>query len=122
MTRPVTGVPTSAWRPGMPSLYAGFSGILAGGQQSPGGYCVWVTAASGNPVPVVWPQGFRARLDPLELLGPGGEVVARGGDHLTAGGGFLPVDPARPCMLGQDRAFHVQSGIRVTGGTGPVPG
>lgn len=56
---------------------------------------------------MLWPPGYRARLDPLEILDPDGQIVAREGDLLVVGGGIVPVDPA-PCTLGQSAAFYIQ--------------
>ncbi len=63
-------------------------------------------------MPVVWPAGFHARLDPLELLNAEGEVVARAGDWISVAGAEMPAGPESPCMLGQDCAFHVQDEMR----------
>lgn len=56
---------------------------------------------------MLWPPGYRARLDPLEILDPDGQIVAREGDLLVVGGGIVPVDPA-PRTLGQSAAFYIQ--------------
>ena len=37
---------------------------------------------------MTWPDGFSVRLDPIELLGPDGQVLAREGDVLYATGGM----------------------------------
>lgn len=52
------------------------------------------------PAVVAWPHGWVARdLDGVrELLDGGGNVVAREGDHISAGGGFYPPnDRFHPC-------------------------
>jgi hypothetical protein len=58
-----------------------------------------VEHADGFSVPVVWPHGYVARDgDPRELLDDSGRVVAREGDHFSAGGGsFPPNDWFYPC-------------------------
>jgi hypothetical protein len=89
------------------AMAARFGGELAGGSVADGTYCVWLIDR-GETRAVVWPPGYRARLDPVEILNPGGEVVARGGDMLVVGGGGVPVDPSRPCSLGQPSAFFIQ--------------
>ncbi len=71
-------------------MAARFGGELAGGSVADGTYCVWLID----------------RGDARALVG--GEVVARGGDMLVVGGGGVPVDPSRPCSLGQPSAFFIQ--------------
>jgi hypothetical protein len=82
-------------------------GVVTDGVVADGAYCVWLTAR-GEPEALLWPPGYRARLDPLEILDQDGEVVAREGDMLVVGGGAIPVDPALPCSMGQSAAFHIQ--------------
>jgi hypothetical protein len=105
--RPVAAVPTSSWRPGDPSRLALLIGTVEGGGTSDGHFCVWVRRESGEIVPVVWPAGFRARLDPLELLNAQGAIAAAAGDRINVCGGLMPVDPGRPCSLGLDNTFYV---------------
>jgi hypothetical protein len=107
----VVPVPASSWRPGDISLLALARGTLEGGQRG-GRYCVWLSTWTG-PHPVVWPAGYHLRRHPLELLGPGDVVVARGGDQVTFSGGGLPVSPGRACMLGQGNALYVMSRVSV---------
>lgn len=38
--------------------------------------------------PIRWPQGYTARLDPLEVSDQEGRLVAREGDRISFGGGF----------------------------------
>jgi len=89
-------------------MRAGLGGVLEGSEAGPDRWCLWMRSDSGNRVPLVWPAGFSARLDPHEVLNASGEVYARVGEHLVLGGGFLPVDPQDPCSLGRDQAFYVQ--------------
>jgi hypothetical protein len=37
---------------------------------------------------MTWPADWSVRFDPLELISPDGEVFAREGDWLVAGGGY----------------------------------
>lgn len=106
-SRPAISVPTSEWRPGDPALLRLLTGVLRGGWVGSGEFCCWVEGESGETVPVIWPSGFSARLDPFELLNPAGEVAARLGDKLTLCGGLLPVTTTQPCSLGLDEAFSV---------------
>ncbi len=98
-------VPTSSWRPGDPSLLALTIGTLAAGTYR-GKWCLWLVARPGSRrIPIVWPAGFRARRNPLELLTSGGTVAAHGGERIKLTGGLGPVSH-RPCMLGQREAFY----------------
>jgi hypothetical protein len=109
---PLDVVPTSAWRPGDVSLLALVRGTLRGGDER-GTFCVWL-AGRGRRSAIIWPAGYHARLHPFELLDAQGVVVAKGGDLISAGGGEAPVQPGRPCMLGQRSAFYVMSSVSVT--------
>lgn len=68
---------------------------------------IWVEEEDGEIVPVVWPAGYRARLDPLELLDATGTVVAVPGTPISVAGGFIPIDPAD--QGGTDEAFYVMA-------------
>jgi hypothetical protein len=50
-----------------------------------GGSMVFVDAASGNQLQVVWPNGYSARLidERAELIPPDGSVLAREGDVIS---------------------------------------
>jgi hypothetical protein len=63
----------------------------------------WLTDANGQLTLIMWPGNFRARFDPLEVLDHHGDVVARGGDCVTAAGGFL--QPGDPRALGHEHVF-----------------
>jgi hypothetical protein len=63
----------------------------------------WLVDPNGQLVLIMWPRGFRARFDPLELLDEHGKVVARGGEVLTVGGGFLK--SGDPRSLGHQLVF-----------------
>ena len=90
-----------------PAFAARSGGRVAGGVTADGTYCVWLTDR-GELEAVLWPPGYWARLDPLEILDPDGQIVAREGDMLIVSGGTVPVDPA-PCNLGQSAAFYIQA-------------
>jgi hypothetical protein len=110
--RPIINLPSARYtRPGskaQPRMAARFGGRLAGGTVEGGHYCVWLTDR-GDTTALLWPPGYRARLHPLEILDPDGNLVARTGDLLEVGGGHVPVDPTQPCMMGRSSAFAVQS-------------
>jgi hypothetical protein len=110
-TRPVISLPAGPMMrtpDGQQLAFAARSGgRLTGGVAADGTYCVWLTDR-GEPQPVLWPPGYQARLDPLEILDPDGQILAREGDMLVVSGGSVPVDPA-PCSLGQSAAFYIQA-------------
>ena len=110
-TRPVINLPAGpgmATSDGQQLAFAARSGgRLTGGVAADGTYCVWLTDR-GESEAVLWPPGYRARLDPLEILDPDGQIVAREGDMLVVSGGTVPVDPA-PGSLGQSAAFYIQA-------------
>ncbi len=77
----------------------------------PGGYDYARTA-------LVWPHGFSARDNPVRLIGPDGQVLARLGDLVTLGGGssppgFVPGSTQDPCGIGN--IFFVSSVVTVNG-------
>ena len=47
----------------------------------------------GDAIPVIWPYGCRARLDPLEILDRHGSVLAREGDLLIVSVGAISHQP-----------------------------
>ena len=65
--------------------------------------CTWLAQKDGQLVLLMWPRAFRARFDPLELLDEQGNVIAKGGEHVTVVGGFLAQDAPR--LLGHQRIF-----------------
>jgi hypothetical protein len=97
-------VPTSSWRPGDPSLLALAIGTLAAGEYR-GRWCPWLAGTGSRRIAVVWPAGFHARRHPFELLDSHGTVVARGGERIKVGGGFIPGKHG-PCLLGRNGAFY----------------
>lgn len=100
---PTSGLPLGEWR-----QRAALLGMLEGEEVSADRWCLWMRSDAGVRTPVLWPAGYHARLDPLEVLNASGQLFARVGEHLVLGGGFWPVDPEDPCSLGRDLAFYVQ--------------
>lgn len=83
--------------------------------------CLWL--ATPKPVSVVWPKGFIIRRDPLQLVGPTGEVIARPGDILQTAGGSAPLGHPVDCKVGE-RVFIVSAIEAVTPSsqsTAPTP-
>lgn len=77
---------------------AEITGALGGDAQLEGG-CVWVDGADGERYEVLWPGGWEADADPVELRDPEGQVVAREGDEVTVRG-TTPADVATVCQVG----------------------
>jgi hypothetical protein len=107
--RKVATVPTSSWKRGDPALLALLNGTVQGEQLDPGGCRIWVERRDGEIVPVVWPAGYHARLDPLELLDASGAVIAVVGTAISVPGGLMPTDPAAHSDV--DEAFYVMGEI-----------
>lgn len=104
-----------------------------GGTVVDGRACLWIEpTAPGGEDPVrtalIWPYGFRALDDPLRLLTPDGQLLARVGDVVELGGGGPPVDyvptsQQEPCQIG--RIFSVSvvvsvNDVRVDVGSGSL--
>ena len=81
---------------------ARIGGELAGAVVE-GAVRTWLADANGQLILIMWPRGFCARFDPLELLDDRGQPLARGGDIVTVGGAFLRPGDAR--SLGHELAF-----------------
>ena len=72
-------------------------GVL--GADSVEGGCGYLEAGDGTRYEVIYPKGWQLRLSPLELVAPGGEVVARGGDIITVRGAETS-DMMSICQIG----------------------
>lgn len=84
------------------------TGQLGGSAQLEGG-CVWVEADDGR-YEVLWPQGWQADADPVELRNPDGDVIAREGDEVRVTGAEA-TDVATTCQVGTVfEASAVESG------------
>jgi hypothetical protein len=106
--RRVVQIPTSVRPLGQWRQRAALLGMLEGEEVSADLWCLWMRSEVAARTPLVWPAGYHARLDPLEVLNAKGEPIARAGEHLVLGGGFESADPDDPCSLGRDSAFYVQ--------------
>lgn len=74
------------------------AGTLDGDPVLEGG-CAWVETGDGERYEVMWPDGYRIEFDPLQLVGPGDEVVARSGEQVEVTGS-VERDMASICMVG----------------------
>jgi hypothetical protein len=75
---------------------AGISGTLV--EDSTYGLAL---GTSGQRLGVVWPSGYTARRESgvVLLVGPGGAVVAREGDHIRAAGGYAEGEVIVECDI-----------------------
>ncbi len=73
------------------------TGVL--GADSIEGGCGYLKASDGTRYQVIYPDGWRLQLSPLQLSSPEGEVVARGGDEVTVRGAEAN-DMASICQIG----------------------
>ena len=73
------------------------TGVL--GADSIEGGCGYVEASDGTRYEVIYPDGWRLQLSPLQLTSPTGEVVARGGDEVAVRGA-VATDMASICQIG----------------------
>lgn len=74
------------------------TGALGGSQELEGG-CAWLETGDAGRHEILWPDGYQVQFEPVQLLGPDGEVVASEGDRVTVHG--RPADDmASICMVG----------------------
>lgn len=73
------------------------TGTLSGDAQLEGG-CVWLETDTER-FEVLWPEGYRADVDPIELRDPTGAVIATEGDRLTVHGEPAP-ERMSSCQIG----------------------
>jgi hypothetical protein len=88
---------------GLVELAARAGGYLVGAVVD-GAARTFLAESDGHLVLLMWPDGYSARFSPLEVLDEEGQVVAKGGEFLTLGGGFL-VKQDDPRTLGHDAVF-----------------
>jgi hypothetical protein len=83
---------------GPPSEGEQLVGTLGGNAELEGG-CAWVEAG-GTRYEVRYPSGYEVRFEPLQLLGPDGEVVAEEGDEVTVTGA-VDAEMMSFCQVGE---------------------
>jgi hypothetical protein len=74
------------------------TGTLGGDADLEGG-CAWVDGEDGTRYEVQYPAGHEVRFDPLELVGPDGDVIAAEGDTVTITGAVAE-DMMSFCQVG----------------------
>jgi hypothetical protein len=100
---------SDGWRPGDGVMLAAGAGVFHAGRVD-GRVCAWV---GGSPGDVLWPAGYRVRLAPsVELISPGGSVVATAGESIGFEGGNGLVVKGAACGHPGEEEFLIQ---------GPVP-
>jgi predicted small secreted protein len=104
-------LPSSGWAVGIGEqaiLSGPFHASITGNKA-----CAWIGSVE---MPTLWPPGYKVRTNPLQLIGPNGEVVANEGDTIESGGGG--VGPAPSCGAGS--AWSVQNPINRTAHRQPL--
>jgi hypothetical protein len=89
------------------ALLAGNGGVLVGAIVDDA-VRTWVSSPTGELTLLIWPWWYRARFGPLEVLDDNGQVVARGGEHVSLGGAHLVKRPD-PRSLGHEHAFYIST-------------
>lgn len=85
---PLLGIQTQR-SAGGPAHTALFEGRLAGRAIDAKTADLWVVGPTGERIEVTWPSAFRARSNPLRLVNPDGHDVAKAGQNIFLGGGFV---------------------------------
>ena len=78
-------------------------GVLAGDPGLEGG-CAWLDTGRER-LELIWPEGYRATGDPIELRDPTGAVIATAGDRIRVRGGATG-DVMSACQVGQTWTVH----------------
>ncbi len=94
---PVESSRPSASLSAVPGIGTVYSGILS--MDAIEGGCVYLQAAGGRKLQVLYPDGWSISKDPLELTAPDGSVHSRGGDRVTIRGSEA-TDMASICQIG----------------------
>ena len=75
---------------GGPGRLALGQGTLAGREIDADTADLWIINSDGQRIEVTWPAGFHARSNPMRLVNPQGQDVAKAGETIFLTGGFLP--------------------------------
>lgn len=101
------GLPTDGWQSGDAGLNALVSGTFHAELRNGLG-CAWL---GPKRAPFLWPESYRVRTNPVELVDANGVVVAQGGQHVQAGGGYVSVSKTTPCVSKGQIAWAVESSV-----------
>ena len=102
-------LPSDGWKPGQGGMEAISSAPFHATLTRSG------TCTSDGSISYLWPAGYRVRFHPTVLLDPTGRVVARQGQYVTAGGGFVETASwphAARCDKGGS-VFAIQSPVQL---------
>ncbi len=109
-------LPSDGWKPGQSAMEAVSSAPFHATLTRSG------TCTSDRSISYIWPAGYRVRFHPTVLLDPAGKVVARQGQYVTVGGGFVGTaswPSAARCYKGGS-VFAIQSWVQL-GRPGSIP-
>jgi hypothetical protein len=109
-------LPSDGWKPGQAAMEAISSAPFHAKLTRSG------TCTSNGLIDYLWPAGYRVRFHPTVLLDPTGEIVARQGQYVTVGGGFVGTASwpnAARCYKGGG-VFAIQSPVQL-GRPGVLP-
>jgi hypothetical protein len=81
-------------------------------------HCVWLGTQNGG-VQLQWPSRYHVRFDPVRIEDALGRVLARAGDWLRVGGGFVPEIRPTPGCPGARREVWVAGRIEFFGSRRP---
>lgn len=77
---------------------------------------MWLDSGKDRHLAIIWPHGYGARFDPLELIDAHGDVVAREGDTIIVAGGLRAPwssdERFQHLIPGLEEAFVVQRPVR----------
>jgi hypothetical protein len=110
-------LPSDGWKAGDGSLTA-----LTGGKFHAGRVGDQVCAWLGDSFrPMLWPDGYKVRLNPAELIAPNGTVVAHDGDEMSAGGGGHDAKSGTPCAQPGEWTWDVEGALGIAKTYAPAP-
>ena len=78
------------------------------------GACAWL--GPSKKYLVLWPAGYGVKFHPTELVGPNGQVLAKGGPYVAFEGGSL-----LPGVVGPGGEIHADAQAYIGFKGGPIP-
>ena len=104
---------SDGWVPGDPIHKVILTGTFEADLTSTGA-CAWL--GPSKRYLVLWPAGYGVRFNPTELIGPGGQVLAKGGQYVGFEGGSL-----LPGVVGPGGTIHADATAYLGFQGGPLP-